>query len=123
MSSDNVLPNLQGYALLKTEEQPWAPSYCMLDTAAGIGVDANTSHTSTFAVMFQVDPVPSGTVVAVQAKIHPTAAWIELWRSSDADPHFIQTYQMPYNFQRAVRVSGSGAVKAFASKMPTDSMG
>jgi hypothetical protein len=73
--------------------------------------------------MFQVDPVPLGTIVSVQAKIHPKAAWIEIWQSTEADPHFLATYQMPYNFQRVVRLSGSGDVKAFASAMPTDSMG
>ena len=123
MSSDNILPNLSGYALINTAEQPWALTACLLDTTASIGIDADTSHASLFAVMFQVDPVPTGTIVVVQAKIHPNAQWIPIWTSSDADPHFLQTYQMPYNFQRAVRISGSGDVKAFAATMPTDTMG
>jgi hypothetical protein len=123
MPSDNVLPNLNGYSLIKTEEQPWALSKCIFDTAASVGLDANTSHISTFACMFQVNTVPTGTVVSVQAKIAPDAEWLEIWQSTDADPHFIQTYQMPYNFQRAVRLSGTGAVKAFSAAIPTDSMG
>ena len=121
--SDNVLPNLNGYALIKTAEQSFALSRCVLDTANSIGLDANTSNATTFACMFQVDPVPTGTVVSVQAKVHPDAAWIEIWKSTDADPDYLQSYQMPYNFQRAVRISGTGIVKAFAANIPTDSMG
>ena len=123
MPSDNVLPNLAGLANVNASEQNSVRAYCVYDSAAGVGIDADTSYSANFAPMFQVDPVPSGTVVAVEAKIHKDAAWVEIWRSTDPDPHFIATYQMPYNFLRVVRVSGTGDVKAFASVMPTDNMG
>lgn len=121
--TDNIRPNLEGLPSIKFEDQNGALASCILDTATGIGVDNNTSHAAIFSPMFQVNTVPTGTVVSVQAKIHKDAEWIEIWRSSDADQHFLQTYQMPYNFQRAVRISGTGDVKAFASVMPTDFMG
>ena len=123
MPSDNVLPNLAGLALVKSSEQNFVQASCVYDSAAGIGDDVDTSYAATFAPMFQVNAVPTGTIVAVEAKIHKDADWHEIWRSTDLDPHFITTYQMPYNFIRARRVSGTGDVKAFASVMPTDNMG
>jgi hypothetical protein len=124
--SDNVLPNLNGYALIEHDEENAARASCVLDTAAGIydlDEDVNTSHSATFPAMFQVDPVPVGTVVEVQAKIHRDAQWIKLWASTAPSPSFIAQWSMPYNFVRAVRVSGTGAVKAFQAMFPPDHIG
>jgi hypothetical protein len=120
--SDNVLPNLNGLATVSVEETNTANASCIYDSAAGIGIDADTSHAAVFPAMFQVNSIPVGTVVAVEAKVHKDAEWYEVWRSTDTTG-FLQTYQMPYNFQRAIRVSGTGDVKAFASVFPTDYIG
>ncbi len=123
--SDNVLPNLLGLALVENDEQPVARSSCILNTVTGINEDGevNTSHTATFPAMFQVDPVPAGTVVEVQAKIHKDATWITIWTSSDPEPAYLSQWSMPYNFMRAVRTSGTGAVKAYQAMFPSDQMG
>jgi hypothetical protein len=120
--TNNVLPNLNGLATVAVEEQNAAQSSCIYDSANAIGIDANTSHVATFPAMFQVCTIPAATVVAVQAKIHKDADWFEIWRSTNTTG-FLQTYQMPYNFIRAIRVSGTGDVKAFAAIFPTDYIG
>ena len=124
--SDNVLPNLQGYALIQHDETNTARASCILDTVAGIHDDTgdvNTSYSATFPSMFQVDPVPVGTVVEVQAKIHVNATWIPIWTSSAGDPHYLGQWSMPYNFMRAVRTSGTGDVKVFQAMFPPDHIG
>lgn len=124
--SNNVLPNLAGESLIKSDEQNVARASCILDTSAGIydaDFDENTSYSATFPSMFQVDPVPSGTVVEVQVKIHHAAAWVTIWTSSDADPHYVAQWSMPFNYMRAVRTSGTGMVKAFQAMFPPDHIG
>lgn len=123
MSTANILPNLNGVALVTAVENSWERSSCILDTANSIGIDAKTSLVARSPRLFQVDPVPSGTVVAVEARVSNDAAWIELWRTKDASTSFIATYNVPYTQQRVVVVSGTGVVKAFASSFPADTRG
>ena len=123
----NVLPNLQGLASVNAAEVNTVPTTCVLDTVNSIGLDANTSNTATWPSAFQVDPIPVGTQVKVQVRLHKDAAWITLWDSEvDAAPvdrAYIQTWQTSYNFMRAIRVSGTGEVKAFASMYAPDNQG
>jgi len=126
MATDNILPNLNGYALLHSDEQNCIRGSCILDTANNLhdsNGDINVSHSATFPAMFQVNTVPTGTVVKVQAKIHYAAEWLDIWTSSDADPHFIMQWSMPYNFVRAIRISGVGDVKAFQAMFAPDHIG
>lgn len=121
----NVLPNLNGVALIHSDEQSISRSSCILDTTAGLydsNGTVNTSYTATFPSMFQVNTVPVGTVVVVQAKVHPSAEWNTIWTSSAQTPAYLATFQMPYNFMRAVRTSGTGDVKAFQAMYIPDNM-
>jgi len=116
MADTIVLPNLAGLATLDSAAVNPVPSACVLDTAAGIGASSNNSYHALWPGAFQVDPVPGGTVVQVQWRVHKDAAWIVLWDSSvgsNGATGFLMTWQTPPNFVRAVRTSGSGAVKAF----------
>ena len=120
--ADNILPNLQGLSFVSSAESNPINAVCIYDTTKSLGVDSNTSYAALFASMFQVNEVPVGTVVSVQAKIHTEANWHEIWRSTDTTG-FLQTYQMPYNYMRVVRISGTGDVKAFFAVFPTDYIG
>lgn len=126
MADTIVLPNLAGLATVDSAAINPIPSVCVLDTAASIGASASASYPALWPGAFQVDPVPGGTVVQVQWRIHKDAAWIVLWDSSvgsNGVTGFLMTWQTPPNFVRAVRTSGSGAVKAFMSVYATDSQG
>jgi hypothetical protein len=126
MPTNNVLPNLEGYSLINSDEQNFARSNCIWDTSKGLfddTEDINTSYSATFPAMFQVNTVPTETVVQVQAKIHYEAEWLTLWTSSEADPHYISQWSMPYNFMRAIRTSGTGDVKAFQTMFAPDHVG
>lgn len=121
----DILPNLQGLALVQNDEQNFARSSCILDTSIGLhdsNGDVNTSYSASFAAMLQVNPVPSGTVAQVQAKIHKDADWIPLWTSNDSSPHYLEVWSMPYNFMRVVRLSGTGVVKAYQAMFTPDHM-
>lgn len=121
----DVLPNLQGLALVQNDEQNFARASCILDTSIGLhdsNGDINTSYSASFPAMLQVDPVLPGTVAQVQAKIHKDAAWIPLWTSSITDDHYLEAWSMPYNFMRVVRLSGTGVVKAYQAMFTPDHM-
>lgn len=121
----DVLPNLQGLALVQNDEQNFARASCILDTSTGLhdsNGDVNTSYSATFPAMLQVDPVPNGTVAQVQAKIHKDAAWITLWTSNGSSTYYLEAWSMPYNFMRVVRLSGSGDVKAYQAMFTPDHM-
>lgn len=125
--NDNIRPNLAGLPSVSMAEMNPVPSYCVLDTAAGIqGVDQNTSSVAIWPGAFQVDPVPVGTQVLVQVKVHKDGAWCFLWDSNatggSPDRSFVQTWQTPPNFIRAIRI-GTGVVKAFATIYSSDSQG
>ena len=126
MADTIVLPNLAGLATVDSGAMNPVPSACVLDTAAGVGASAGVSYSALWPSAFQVDPVPGGTVVQVQWRIHKDAAWVVLWDSSVAAngaAGFVMTWNTPPNFVRAVRISGSGAVKAFMTVFSTDTQG
>ena len=126
MADTLVLPNLAGLATVDSASSNPVPSACILDTVAGIGASAGVSYPALFPGAFQVDPVPGGTVVQVQWRVHKDAAWVVLWDSSvgsNGATGFVITWQTPPNFVRAVRTSGSGAVKAFMTTYSPDYQG
>lgn len=123
----NILPNLNGLANVSMGDFNPVPAFCAFDTANSVGTDSETSNIITYPSSLQVDTVPVGTVVSVQAKVHKDASWVTVWNSeTDAAPvdrAYIQTYQIPYNFMQVIRVSGIGDVKAYATIYSTDTQG
>jgi hypothetical protein len=103
------------------------PSTCVFDTSNGIGKDDDTSNIIIYPGAVQVNPVPVGTTVLVQAKIHTDAAWVTIWNSeldpAPIDRAFLQAWQNPFNFVQVVRSAGTGNVKAFATIYSSDTQG
>ncbi|MDX8383906.1 MAG: hypothetical protein R8M45_07480 [Ghiorsea sp.] len=101
--------------LVNMQAVPAKPTILILDTLAGSnGVDVNTSLVYSHPSVVQVEPTPAATIVAVQGRINPAAAWatIQTIAASTVSPTLV-TMLPTYNFVRAVR-TGAGNVTVFA---------
>jgi hypothetical protein len=121
-SEVNILPKLEGEALIVLEGGNPQPSKCILDTSVPIGIDSVTSLTAFSPESLQLDIVPSGTEVKVQAKVHMNSGWVTLYNTATAPPtderSYINTWVAPFKFMRVIITSGSGKVTAFISDSP-----
>lgn len=89
----------------------------IFDTAATIPInDGNVDNSKVLASpsAIQIQNIPAGTSVNINARVSPDADWVLLKNFTSTDGkvlyHFGVTY---YNYVQVVRV-GVGAIKAFA---------
>lgn len=84
------------------------------DTSNNVyGASIDESSIVTQPSFLQIELVPSGTTLSVQAKIALDASWVEQASITNADGASILTFTNKFDFVRVVR-TGTGNVKVFS---------